>query len=85
MIFHVSITEKEIIIFINTREFTLHQKSLTYQDLIELAYPGDIPNPNKIYDITYSNENGLDGKVGVGGSVKLEEGMVFNVILANRS
>jgi hypothetical protein len=39
----------------------------------------------KIYEITYSSEHGLDGKVGVGGDVKLEEGMVFNVGLTNRS
>ena len=77
--------KKEIIIFINTREFKITQKSLTYQELVDLVYPGDVPNPDKVYAITYSSEHGADGKVGVGGVVKLKEGMVFNVGLTNRS
>lgn len=85
MIFHVSITEKGITIFINTREFTLHQKSVSYQELVGLAFPGDIPSSDKVYEITYSSDHGPDGKVGVGGDVKLKEGMVFNVGLTNRS
>jgi hypothetical protein len=76
---------KEIIIFINTREFTVPQKTLTYQDLVNLAYPGDVPSPDKIYEITYSSEHGPDGKIGVDGNVKLKEGMVFNVCITNRS
>ncbi len=77
---------KELTIFINTREYNFHHnKILTYQELVDLAFPGDIPSPEKIYEITYSIEHGLDGKVGVGGDVKLKEGMVFNVGLTNRS
>lgn len=78
-------SEKEISIFINTRSFMLHQKILTYQELVELAYPGDVPSPDKIYEITYSSDHGPDGMVGVGGEVKVKEGMVFHVGLANRS
>jgi hypothetical protein len=76
---------REITIFINTREFKVHQKTLTYQELVNLAYPGDVPSEDKVYEITYSSDHGLDGKVGVGGNVKLKEGMVFNVGLTNRS
>jgi hypothetical protein len=78
-------SHKDITIFINTREFTLHQKNLTYQELVDLAFPGNISSPEKIYEITYSSDHGLDGKVGVDGNVKLKEGMVFNVGLTNRS
>lgn len=77
--------KKEVTIFINTRQFSVHQKTLTYQELVGLAYPGDVPSPDKVYEITYSSEHGLDGKVGVGGEVKLKEGMVFHVGLTNRS
>ncbi|HEX8980816.1 MAG TPA: multiubiquitin domain-containing protein [Parasulfuritortus sp.] len=76
---------KEITIYINTRKFTVSEKVLTYQDLVNLAYPGDVPSPDKVYEITYSTEHGPGGKVGVGGDVKLKEGMVFNVCLTNRS
>lgn len=76
---------KETTIFVNTRQFTVPQKVLTYQDLVNLAYPGDVPSPEKVYEITYTAEHGPGGKVGVGGDVKLKEGMVFNVGLTNRS
>jgi hypothetical protein len=77
--------KKEITIFINTRKFTVHQKTLTYQELVNLAYPGDVPSADKVYEITYSSDHGLDGQVGVGGEVKLKEGVVFHVGLTNRS
>lgn len=77
--------KKEFPIFINTEKFTVHQKTLTYQELVNLAYPGDVPSPDKVYDINYSSDHGPDGKVGVGGEVKVKEGMVINVGLTNRS
>ena len=76
---------KEVTIYINTRKFTIEQKTLSYQDLVNLAFPGDAPSSDKVYEITYSNEHGPDGKVGVGGEVKVKEGMVFHVGLTNRS
>ena len=77
--------KKEVRIFINTREFVVSKTKLTYQELVDMAYPGDVPGPDKVYEITYSSEHGPDGSVGVGGEVKLKEGMVFNVGITNRS
>lgn len=77
--------KRDTTIVINTVEVKIHQKSLTYQELVELAYPGDVPNPGKVYEITYSSDHGPSGKVGVGGTVKIKEGMVFHVGLTNRS
>lgn len=76
---------KEVTIYINTRKFTIGEKTLSYQELVNMAFPGDVPSPDKVYEITYSNEHGPDGKVGVGGDVKVKEGMVFHVGLTNRS
>ena len=77
--------DKEVTVYINTRKFIVEQKALTYQELVNLAFPGDVPSPDKVYEITYSNEHGPDGKVGVGGEVKMKEGMVIHVGLTNRS
>lgn len=77
--------KKEVLIFINTREFVGPKAELTYQELVNMAFPGDVPGPDKVYEITYSSEHGPDGSVGVGGEVKLKEGMVFNVGITNRS
>jgi hypothetical protein len=77
--------KKEVRIFINTREFVVPKTKLTYQELVDMAYPGDVPGPDKVYEITYSSEHGPDGSVGVGGEIKIKEGMVFNVGITNRS
>jgi hypothetical protein len=77
--------KRDITIYINTVKVQVHKKTLAYQELVELAYPGDVPSPGKVYEITYSSDHGPDGKVGVGGSVHIKEGMVFNVGLTNRS
>ena len=77
--------KKAVRIFINTREFVVPKGKVTYQELVNMAYPGDVPSPDKVYEITYSTEHGPDGSVGVGGEVKLKEGMVFNVGITNRS
>ena len=74
-----------ITVYINTRRFIIEQQTLSYQELVNLAFPGEVPSPDKVYEITYSNEHGPDGMVGVGGEVKVKEEMVINVGLTNRS
>lgn len=43
--------KKEVCIFINTREFVVPKTELTYQELVDMAYPGDVPGPDKVYEI----------------------------------
>jgi Multiubiquitin len=78
-------SKKEISIYINTRECLVAKTKVTYQDLVTLAFPGEVANPDKVFEITYSSEHGPDGSVGVGGEINLKEGMVFNVGITNRS
>ena len=77
--------KKEIRIFINTREFVVPKTKLTYQELVDMAYPGDVPSPDKVYEITYSSEHGPDGSLRAGGEATMKERMVFNLGTRNRS
>lgn len=76
---------ESLTIYINTRATRVSKATLSYQELVELAYPGDVPNAAKVYEITYSSPHGPDGKLGVDGKVTLKEGMVCHVGLTNRS
>ena len=68
-------------IVINGHETVVHQKQLTFEDLVKLAYPGDEPTPNITYSITYRKVASLphQGELGAGGFVEIQNGSVFNV------
>ncbi len=76
---------KEIEIIVNTRPRLVSKDLISYQDLVELAFPGEVTDPNKVFTIDYSNPHGQDGSVPVDGEIKVKKGMVFNVTRTNRS
>lgn len=66
-------------ILINGITFILKQSELYYDDIVILAKK----NPNVLQTVTYTvgRENGhLDGSLVPGQSLKIEDGMKFNVI-----
>lgn len=73
-------------IVINGRHKEVATHLLTYRDLVELAYPGDRPDPNITYTVAYANPLGKDGTLTEGQEgVEVQEGMVCNVTKTNRS
>lgn len=68
-------------IVINGHETVVHQKQLSFEELVKLAYPGDAPSPNITYSITYRKVASVphQGELGAGGSVQVQNGSVFNV------
>lgn len=72
-------------VFINTTAVEVQDRELSFEELVELAYPGQSTELSN-YVISY----GRKGSSGMetlmpGQSVKPKEGMVFDVVLANRS
>lgn len=74
-----SLTEgaHSVVIFINTRKVTTDAKTLNYEQVVKLA---DV-DPNKVYTVMYRDaEGGKEGFLVAGGpSVKVKEGMIFDV------
>lgn len=71
---------------INGRPKDVEHHRLTYRDLVELAYPGDRPDPTITYTVAYANPFGKDGTLTEGQEgVEVQEGMVCNVTKTNRS
>jgi hypothetical protein len=74
-------------IFVNGKEKTVEVNEVTYEQILLLAYPNPDTGDNVSYVITWArNEHGqATGKLLPGGTVKVNDGMVFNVKRAIRS
>jgi len=79
--------DREVTIVVNGRPKVVPKKKLTFEELVTLAFPDADPNPNIIYTITFKRGNGNkpQGTLVPGESVKIKEGMVFNVTATDKS
>lgn len=79
--------EKQITIVVNGREKTVDKEKLTFDQLIDLAFD-DPPSGEFIcFTITFRRGQGNkpEGMLAEGETVKLKEGMIFNVTATDKS
>jgi len=78
---------KTVEIIINAERHQVPKGDISFEKVADLAYNGNPPSgPNVVITITYSKgEDGKQGSLMPGGSVKVKEGMVFNVRATDRS
>ncbi|MFT9408560.1 multiubiquitin domain-containing protein [Acetobacter fabarum] len=71
----------EVTITINTVDFEEPKGTISYQRVVELAYPDFASFPKATYSIMYERgpKANLQGVLSKGGSVKIDEGMRFRV------
>jgi hypothetical protein len=78
--------EKEFTIYVNAREKVVHQRELTFDEIVILAF-GPTSGDASVYTVTY--QKGPDkkekGSLVAGESVKLKDGMIFNVVRTDKS
>ena len=60
-------------------------EALTYDEVVSLAFPGGPQDESTLYTVAYANPHGHDGTLAKGQSVKVKEGMSFNVGKTSRS
>lgn len=70
-------------ITINTRPHEVSGPSISYREVVNLAFPGT--SEDIIYKVHYAGEHHLDGILHDGEFVELENGMKFDVHATNRS
>jgi len=71
-------------IIVNGRPRKWEEATISYEQIVEIAFPGQPPDPNRIYTVTY--KRGADqGTLVAGQSVNVKPGMIFNVTATNRS
>jgi len=68
-------------IIVNARPFVLHDAHVTFEQLVQLAFPG-AHEPNTVFSMTYRHaaSHPHAGELGAGGSVTVKKtGTIFNV------
>ena len=79
--------ETSIDIVINGIDFTVHDRKLSYDQLVDLAYEGNPPTePDKVIVVTFTRgQSPQKGSVVKGQEIPVHNGMVFNVYDATES
>ena len=76
---------KTVAIIVNGRRREVTGKSISYAEIVTLAFPDDPSNHDIDFTVAYANPHGKDGELVAGQEVHVKEGMVFNVTKTNRS
>lgn len=78
---------KEVTIIVNSREKTVSEKELTYSEIVALAFDNPPTGPLVYFTITYRRGHGNkpEGTLSEGESVKVKDGMIFDVTATDKS
>lgn len=78
---------KEYVITVNARPKVVTQKELSFFEIISLAFNPPPTGPNFVFTITYRRGEGNkpEGSLINGETVKVKEGMIFNVTATDKS
>lgn len=80
--------DKQTTIIVNGQEKTTTEKELPFEGVVSLAYDGNPPSgPNWEFTVTYNKGHSpkSQGSLLPGESVKVKDGMVFNVRATDKS
>ncbi|MCR9171389.1 MAG: multiubiquitin domain-containing protein [bacterium] len=71
----------------NGREKTWTKKTISFEEVVVLAFGSISSNPNTCYTVTYSRGSGQkpEGSMVKGQEVKVKSKMVFNVTATDKS
>jgi hypothetical protein len=76
----------EVTIIVNGRERTVEEKVISFEEAVELAFPGSPTGPNIVYTVAYRKAAGnRSGDLLTGQSVKVKEGTRFDVTQTDKS
>lgn len=78
---------KAVTIIVNARPHTWEAKEIAYEQVVDLAYPGQQPNDQDTYTVRYSrgHDGHGTGSLTAGHSVRVKKEMVFDVYRTSRS
>jgi len=72
-------------IFVNGRPREVTGEHITYAQVVALAFPHDSSHDLVLYSVHYSGPHTPDGTLAEGQTVKLHDGVKFDVSKTNRS
>ena len=79
--------QKPMVIIVNGRQKTVTSKELSFDEIVALAFDSPPTGDNTIFTITYRRGEGNkpEGTLVKGETVKIKEGMIFDVTATSRS
>lgn len=79
--------EKAIEIIVNGRPKMVTAKELSFDQIVALAFPNPPTGPDVIFTVTFRRGEGNkpEGTLVQGDTVRVKEGMIFNVTATNKS
>ncbi len=80
-------SEKDFTIIVNGRKKVVATRELSFKEIVALAFNPVPSGPNVLFTITYEHgpHANPEGSLLEGGTVKIKEGMIFNVTQTNKS
>lgn len=74
-------SKKPVTIIVNGTPHDVKKEDITYEEVVELAFPDYAQFPTRIYSIKYRRGHGSkpEGILSPGGSVKVKDQMIFDV------
>jgi len=74
-------------IIVNATKHTVASKEITFEEVVNLGYPGGASDSSRSFSVTYrkSEESKHDGTMVEGDTVKIKDGTVFNVTPTTKS
>jgi hypothetical protein len=78
---------KEITIVVNGRSKVVTDKDIAFAEVVALAFDSVPTGPNIVFTVTYRRGHGNkpEGTMVEGDTVKVKEGMIFNVTATDKS
>lgn len=76
---------KSYSIIVNGRPKEITQKKLSYLEVVQIAFPGEQPTPQRVYTVTFSNPHGKDGTMVEGQEEVIKDDIIFNVTKTDQS
>lgn len=79
--------DKDYDIIVNAEEKVVEDANVTFDQIVELAFPGHPNDPNVLYSITFEHaKDPKQGTLAPGGTVEVKNhGTIFDVTQTNRS
>lgn len=78
---------KETDIIVNARRRVVHGNTVTFEEVVRLAFPDAPHDPNTVFTVTYRGavSKPTSGELAAGGQVKVKKGTIFNVTKTTKS
>jgi hypothetical protein len=78
---------REFLIIVNGQKKVITTKTVTFDEIVKLAFPTPLPGSNILYTVSYEDgpPRNRQGSLVEGQSVKIKNWMIFNVTATDKS